>query len=232
MPEPASNVTTIMPRLTQRRLRMLAFARRFAETMDAGEAYRDIYRPAENPKPTDKHHGERMLRVPMVQQFVAELVKPALVTLGVDKMHAIRRLIETIDGDVTDYVKVVPSRDGRDQAELMSAAEIREALPLAKRRLIKKIKITHDQYGGIKSREIELESKQAALELLAKLQGWIKTDAHIHIDGDDMLRRIDEARAAAPDKAAVIIGEFQKTATFTQLSRPRALALPPPEKKK
>jgi hypothetical protein len=208
----------------------MAFARLFAETMDAGQSYRDIYRPAENPRPTDKQHGDKLLRTKFVQQAVGDLLKPALIALGVDKTFALRRLIETVDGDITDYVKVVPSTNGQDNADLMSPSEIREALPLAKRRLIKKFKVSYDQYGGIKSREIELEAKQPALELLAKMQGWIKTDAHIHIDGDEMMRKIDEARAAAPLQAEVIRGTFKDLKTFQQLQRPATLQLPAPVK--
>lgn len=230
MSEPASNVTEIKPRLTQRRLRALAFARAFAETMDAGQAYRDIYRPAENPKPNDKLNGDRLLRTPFVQKAVGDLIKPALVALGIDKSFALRRLIETIDGDITDYVKHVPSADGRDNADLMSPTEMREALPLAKRRLVKKFKVTYDQYGSIKSREIELEGKQGALELLAKMQGWVKPDSHIHIDGDEMMRKIDEARAAAPIAAEVIRGTFKDLKTYQGLQRPASLQIEGPKK--
>lgn len=230
MGKPASNVTEIKPRITQRRLRMIAFARVFAETMDSGQAFRDVYRPAENPHPTDRQRGESMLRLPFVQKHVGEVLRPTLVALGVDQTFAIRRLIETIDGDLTDYMRQVP---GTDTADIMTLTEMREALPLAKRRLVKKYKVTYDQYGGIKSREIELEPKQGALELLAKIKGWIKADAHIHIDGDEMLRKIDEARHSAVGAAEVIRGEFTTSRTFAQLNRPTGTAvkqLPPPDK--
>lgn len=229
MAEPASNVAEIKPRLTQRRLRMLAFARVFAETMDAGQAYRDVFRPAENPKDSDKINGARLLTTKLVQAQVAELIKPALIAMGVDRQFALRRLIETIDGDFTDFSRQVKSADGRDTADLMTPQEMREALPLAKRRLVKKYKVTYDQYGGIKSREIELEAKQPALELLAKMQGWVKPDAHIHIDGDEMMRKIEEARQAAPAQAEVIRGQFKELNTFKQLSRPANLQLEAPK---
>jgi hypothetical protein len=74
--------------------------------------------------------------------------------------------------------------------------------------------------------------------MLAKIQGWVKPDSHIHIDGDEMMRKIDEARAAAPARAEVLRGEFRELKTFQQLQRPEATAkliAPPvvePEEKK
>jgi hypothetical protein len=75
-----------------------------------------------------------------VQTAVGELLKPAMTAMGLDKTFVLRRLIETIDSDVTDYVKVVPTSTARTNADLMSPREMREALPLSKRRLIKKFK--------------------------------------------------------------------------------------------
>lgn len=208
------------PRLTQRRLRLMAFARKFCETMDSAQSYRDVYRPLTNPMPGDKLHGDKLLKIKFVQDRIGEIITPAVKALGIDQSFVIRRLLETIDGDITDYVKVVPGVDGRDQADLMSLQEMRDALPLAKRRLVKKYKVIYDQFGMVKSREIELEPKQPAMELLAKIRGWVNGDKTILINGEEMMRKIEEARAAAVDRAEAIRGEFRKSATFQQLQRP------------
>lgn len=225
MRDQGTNVVSITPKITQRRLRMIAFARKFAETMDAGMAYRDIFRPATNPEPDDRMRGERMLRIKFVQKRVGEYLEPALVALGVDQQFAVRRLIETVDGDLTDFCKIVKSKDEKDIAALMNLEEMREALPLGKRRLVKKYKETFDQFGNLKTREIELESKQAALELLAKIRGWVSGDRLTVIDGEEMLRKIEAARHASLNKADAIRGEFRESQTFRQLQRPETVKL-------
>jgi hypothetical protein len=222
-------VIRLAPVISQRRLRALAFARIFAENMDSGQAYREVYRPGENPLPTDKIKGDRLLHVPYVQEQVGDCLKPAMVALGVDQTFGLRRLIETIDSDITDYVRVTKPSGANDSAELMTLAEMKEALPLAKRRLIRKYKITYDQYGGVKSREIELEPKQPAMELLAKIRGWVREGANV-ISADEMMRMIEEARNQAIEASTAIRGEFKDTRTFAQLQRPKGL-LPQAEAK-
>lgn len=212
----------MQPRLTQRRLRYMAFARKFCETMDTAQAYRDVFRPMTNPKDSDKIHGDKLLKIKFVQDRIGEIITPAVKALGVDQTFVIRRLLETIDGDITDYTKVVPGAAG-DAADLMSLKEMREALPLSKRRLVKKYKVIYDQFGQVKSREIELEPKQPAMELLAKIRGWVSGDKTILINGEEMMRRIEQARAAAVDRSEAIRGEFKKTATYTQLQRPETV---------
>jgi hypothetical protein len=226
--EATAKVLDLAPRLTQRRLRVIAFARVFAETMDTAQAFRDVYRPAENPLPTDKTNGDRLIRTKAAQKAVADFLKPHLVALGVDQTFALRRLLETIDGDITDYVKVVPSQDGKDVADLMSLKDMREALPLAKRRLVRKYKVTYDQFGQVKTREIELEPKQPALELLAKIKGWVTPGTQVNINGDDMLRMIEAARKAAPLRADEMRTIYAESRTIGQLNRPKNL-LPAPE---
>lgn len=220
MDQALKKVVDLAPRITQRRLRFIAFARIFAETMDPAQAYRDVYRPATNPKDGDKQLGDKLLKIKYVQERIGEFLKPALLALGVDQTFALRRLLETIDGDLTDYVKQVPSVNERDVASLMSLKEMRDALPLSKRRLIKRYKETFDQYGMLKSREIELESKQPALELLAKIKGWIGGGTELVVNGDTMMRMIDEARKLAVSRSEALRGEFTTSKTFQQLNRP------------
>lgn len=229
MGDAAVNVVQIGPRITQRRLRMMAFARIFAETMDSGQAYRDVYRPATNPKDTDKLHGDKLLRTDFVQKHVGILLKPALVALGVDQAFALRRLIETIDGDITDYVKPVVGDDDVGTTQLMTLEDIRDTLPLGKRRLIRKYEEKYDKDGNLRSRGIELEPKQPALELLARIRGWIKSDTNLIVNGDLMLQMIDQARAAGIDKSAALRGEFVASKTYSQLSRPEPKQLEAPK---
>lgn len=222
---PKPKVVRLPTNITQRRLRLKAFARKFAETMDSAEAYREIYRPATNPQPGDKTKGDRLLKLPEVQKLVGELIQPALVAMNVDHAFALRRLIETIDSDITDYAEmIVPGVEAeelmRKNSGFMSLLDMRELLPVEKRRLIKKYKVTYDQLGMVKSREIELEPKQPALELLAKMRGWVQGDTNVVVDGDAMLALLEHARNSAITRTTEARASYMQSRTAGQINRP------------
>lgn len=223
MEQATAKIVRLPTNITQRNLRVKAFARRFAETMDSAEAYRDVYRPATNPQPGDKARGDRLLRLPEVQKLVGDMIKPTLVAMGVDQSFALRRLIETVDSDITDYHNPLAEKG---KSSFMSLAEMREQLPLEKRRLIKKYKETYDQMGFIKSIDVELEPKQPALELLAKMRGWVQPDNNVIVDGDAMLALMDAARAAAADRADQLRASFATSRTASQINRPAGVQPP------
>lgn len=227
MSQAQSKVFDITPRITQRKLRMLAFARMFVECMDSGRAFRDVYRPATRAEPKDKTRGDRLLKIPEVQKLIGEMLKPAMIAMNVDNAFALRRLLETIDSDLTDYVNELPDKDGNIDPRLMSLTEMKEALPLAKRRLVRKYKETFNEFGGIKTREIELEPKQPAMELLAKMRGWV-SDGPTIIDGDAMIRLFEAARSAAQDRSADMRSSIANSRTAKQISRPAMVQLTPP----
>ena len=97
---------------------------------------------------------------------------------------------------------------------------------------MKKYKVTYNEFGGVKSREIELESKQPAMELLAKIRGWVSGNQTFVIDGKEMIRRMEEARRASLDRAEAMRNEFKQSNTFAQLQTPekvRGLLLEAPK---
>jgi hypothetical protein len=153
-----------------------------------------------------------------VQKIVGDLIKPTLVHMGVDESWGLRRLIETIDSDITEFAG--------PKGGFMSLQEIQE-LPLEKRRLIKKYKETFDQYGGLKSREVELEPKQPAMELFAKMRGWVRDEQQVLVDGDALLRLMDQAAAVAETRTAQVRAAAAQSRTAQQFSRPAMLQRDP-----
>ncbi len=185
---PGTDLICLEPPRTQSQMRSWAFAKRVCETVDVARAYRDVYDPGEEIE--HKHYiaGAKLLKDPKVAEIIQAISRPALVELGVDKAHALKRLLETIDGDLTDYA--------RTDGSFMTLDEIRQ-LPIEKRRLVKKYKETYTETGGLKSREIELEPKHPALALLAQIQQWVKPGNTTIITNETIVTYIGVAQRRA-----------------------------------
>lgn len=150
---------------TQSDLRKVAFANRVLEVVSVAQAYRDTYRPGQDVTTYDYVKGSELLKDADVGPFVGKLAEKALAEAGIDRMHAMIRLKETIEADLTDYVHTADDPEKKiRRGDFMDLADVRDKLPHEKRRLIKKVS---------KEGRIELESKQHALELLARIQSML-----------------------------------------------------------
>jgi hypothetical protein len=148
---------------TQTELRHWAFARQICETTDVAVAYRNTFRPGKDVNHNDYIAGTKLLGD--VAGIVRQIAEPALIELGVEKSLALRRLLETVESDITEFCK----NDG----SYLSMEEIK-AMPHEKRRLIKKLETAERGKKGRVVTNIVLESKEKALHLLGQIQGWIK----------------------------------------------------------
>jgi hypothetical protein len=146
---------------TETELRGMTFAEQVLLTVEVGTAYRNVFAPGEDVSAAHRAAGARLMKDSYVGMWIGHLATHALAAAGVQREHAIRRLLETIEADLTDYVYT----DGDKKGEFMDLATIRETLPLAKRRLIRKVTPSGD---------IELEPKQPALELLARIEQLVQ----------------------------------------------------------
>lgn len=174
---------------TQTQLRTWAFAKRICETVNVAEAYRDTFDPGEQISPRHHAAGAAMLKKEEVGLIVKAIAAPALVELGVDRNHAIKRLLEAADGDVTDYY---------DGDTMMSPSQMRAQLTPEKRRLIKKIKERILPTGEIQ-REIEMEGKHEALRLLAQIQQWVQPGSTTIVNNETIVTYLNIATKSAAE---------------------------------
>jgi hypothetical protein len=146
-------------------LRKWAFAKRLLEVVDVGAAYRDVFHPGKDVTPGYVIAGNNLLKDENVGKVVKHLAEPALLAAGVEREFAIKRLVETVDSDLTDFAT--------EGGSFMDLAQMRE-LPANKRRLVKKYQERVGKDGEITSRTIELEPKQPAMELLARILNLVQ----------------------------------------------------------
>lgn len=199
---------------TQTTLRRWAFAKRLCETCNVATAYRDVFDPLEG-EPTHDHYtrGNALLKDKDVAQIVRTIATPALVTLGVDKSFVLKRLIENIDVDVTDYID-------NATGSFMNLDAMKEKLPLEKRRLVRKVIERFDKDGNLTKRELELHDPHKAMELLARIQQWVQPGAlNVNITNETIVGFIQIAREEAEKKKATLIEASKDSAAAGQLSR-------------
>lgn len=211
-PDKAPAMLALPPPMTETEVRQWAFAKRVCETADVGEAYRDVFQPGEAMQPWFHQRGAAMLKHEDVRKIIAHIAGPALVELGVDKTHVIRRLLETIDSDITDYI----GADGL----LMNGDDMRD-LPHAKRRLVKKLKERYSPLTGeLVSREIELEPKHPAMQLLAGIQQWIKPGGDTIVNNETIVTFMTVANRQAQVRAKELRDKASTSNSSTQITRP------------
>lgn len=194
------NLPALPAPTTQTQVQHWAFAKRLCETVSVAEAYRDVYDPGEDVTQSHYLAGGRLLKDPQIGEIVRVIALPALVEIGVDKSHALTRLLQTIDADPTDYV-------GADGAYL-APADLRK-LPLEKRRLIRRMHVGRSKDGAIFTTDIELEPKHPALQLLAQIQQWVKPGTTTVINNETIVNHI-----AIASKAAERLVENQRKAAI------------------
>jgi hypothetical protein len=212
-------VTLHEPR-NQHELRQVDFVHHLLKTVEVARSYRDVFAPGTDV--TSAHHvaGTRMMKDPYVGIWIKELAKHALEAAGVDRELAIRRLLQTIDSDITDFGRTVVGEDGVEVDDgFMSLKEMREKLPLEKRRLIRKYTERLNAKGAVIMRQIELEPKHQALELLARIQNWVSPDQVNVVHGDMIVNVISRAQSAALRRVAALRPAIEGSATATQISR-------------
>jgi hypothetical protein len=151
---------------TQTDLRKWAFAKRLLEVVDVGAAYRDVFHPGKDVTPGYVIAGNNLLKDENVGKVVKHLAEPALLAAGVEREFAIKRLVETVDSDLTDFAD--------DAGSFLDLAAMKANLPPEKRRLVKKYRETIGPKGDVTSRTIELEPKQPAMELLARILNLVQ----------------------------------------------------------
>lgn len=212
MNQPSAALLALPAPCTQTELRNRHFAKRLCETVSVAEAYRDVFDPGESITPYHQIAGARLMKDETVLTIVKEVSLPALVEMGVERNHALKRLLETIDSDITDYASI----DGK----IMSLAEMR-SLPFEKRRLVKKIKERFDpETGGLVNREIELEGKEGALRLLAQVQQWVQPGATVNVKNENIVNYITVANKVAEGRVKLAREEAAKSKSADQLTRP------------
>jgi len=212
MTQPSAALLALPPPCTQTELRHRHFAKRLCETVSVAEAYRDVFDPGEDITPYHHISGSRLMKDEAVLTIVKEVSLPALVEMGVERNHALRRLLETIDSDITDYASI----DGK----IMSLAEMRN-LPFEKRRLVKKIKERFDpETGELVNREIELEGKEGALRLLAQIKQWVQPGATVNVKNENIVNYITVANKVAEGRVKLAREAAAKSKSAEQLSRP------------
>jgi hypothetical protein len=225
----ATNADSALPELeapeTQTQLREWAFAKVVLETVDVGVAYRDVYDPGE--PVTAYHHarGANLLSRPEVGKLIQRLAPPALVAAGVERGFALRRLIQTIEADITDFVDEAVKLDDEGKeieptGAFMSLAEIKKNLPPEKRRLIRKFRETYNAKTGVLvKREIELEPKSQALELLARIQQLVQPSNLNIMNSETIINVISVAHSKATKRADTIRATLEGSKTMGQMQR-------------
>lgn len=224
---------------TQTQLREWAFAKTVLETVDVGVAYRDVYDPGAELKAYHHARGANMLTKPEVGKLIQRLAPPALIAAGVERAFALRRLIQTIEADLTDFVDMSPvlDADGKDTGKVrggfMTLDDIRKTLPPEKRRLIRKFRESFDKEGNLVKREIELEPKHQALELLARIQQLVQPTTLTLMKSETIINVITAAQSKALKRADALRAELVSSKTAGQIQRSakaqEMLALPAPE---
>jgi hypothetical protein len=197
---------------TETELRGQTFAEQVLLTVEIGTAYRNVFAPGQDVTPYHRSAGARLLKDEYVGLWIKELATHALESASVDRAHAIKRLLETIDSDITDFV-----HEGRD--EFMSLKEIRDKLPLEKRRLIRKYTERLNKDGYVVSRTIELEPKQPAIDLLARIQRWVSPDQINVVKGDMIVNVISQAQNAAIRRVEALRPVIEGSKTVKMISR-------------
>jgi hypothetical protein len=223
----AENALDLAEPTTSSDLREWAYAKRLLEVVDVGEAYRDVFHPGKKVTPNYVYAGQRMLRQESVGKIIKYLAPPALMAAGVEREFALRRLIETIEADITDYA------DGA--GSFMNLDQIRAKLPPEKRRLIRRYKEQFDKEGNVTSRTIELEPKHQALELLARIQQLVQPNTLNVVNNETIVNVINVAQQNAAKRQREMLTVIDSSKTGAQLSRATGAdlavkALPPPEK--
>lgn len=203
---------------TQDELRQWAFAKRVLEVVDVAAAYRDVFAPGQDVEAYHYAAGNRLLKKVEVGKLIKQLAPPALVAAGVDRDFALRRLIQTVDGDVTDYATVEVDEEGNERSGFMSLAQIKK-LPLEKRRLIKRYVEVFDKDGKVRRREIELEPKQPAIDLLARIQQWVQPNQLNVTNSETIINVITVAQKAAERRAAALRDAAGASRTAQQMTR-------------
>ncbi len=148
----------------QNEVRQVSFAQQVLTTVDVGLAYRNVFCPGVEVEARHRIAGNKLMQDPYVGAWIGHLAGHALAAAGVEREHAMRRLLEAIDSDLTDYVFT----EGANKGKFMDLATIRETLPHEKRRLIRKV----TPCGSI-----ELEPKQPAIELLARIAQLVQPNS-------------------------------------------------------
>jgi hypothetical protein len=197
---------------TETELRGMTFAEQVLLTVEVGTAYRNVFDPGQDVTPYHRAAGSRLLKDEYVGVWIKELATHALEAAGVDRGHAIRRLIETIDSDITDYVD-----EGTDS--FMSLKEMRDKLPLEKRRLIRKYTERVNKKGRVVARIIELEPKQPAIDLLSRIQRWVSPDQVNIVKGDMIVNVISAAQNTALKRVEALRPVIEGSKTVKQISR-------------
>lgn len=159
----AAALPALMQPTTMTEARRLAFARRFLQTVDPGEAFRDTFHPAEDLEPKHTVAGNKLIKEPDVAAVIREYARPAMVDAGVELQFVLSRLIGAIDSDITDFAT--------DDGGFMDLAEMKQ-LPPEKRRLVRKYAVRPGKFGDAVS--LELEPKLQSLELLSRILGLVQ----------------------------------------------------------
>jgi hypothetical protein len=205
---------------TQTEIRQVAFASAVLTIMNVAEAYRDVFDPGAPITPAHHISGSRMLKDRYVGSWIRSLATHSLEEAGVDRTLAVRRLLQTIESDITDYVRVEKDDDGHIIYDgFMSLSQIREALPPEKRRLIKKYTERLNKDGVVTSRTIEMESKQAAIELLARIQKWVAPGEVNVVQAGMIVNVISSAQATALRKMEALRPAIEGSNTVSGISR-------------
>lgn len=198
---------------TQTQLRDWAFAKRVLETVDVGVAWRDVYDPGVELSARHHANGANALTRPEVGKLIQRLAPPALVAAGVERAFALRRLIQTIEADLTDYI------DPQTES-FMTLARMKEFLPPEKRRLVRKYRETlHPKTGAVIKREIELEPKSQALELLARVQQLVQPSSLNIMNSETIINVISVAHSKATKRADQIRATLADSKTAGQMQR-------------
>jgi hypothetical protein len=208
---------------TQTQLREWAFAKRVLETVDVGVAFRDVYDPGEAVEPRHHARGANLMTRPEVSKLIQRLAAPALIAAGVERAFALKRLIQTIDADLTDYVDdtIELDEEGKplpNRGSFMTLAQIKERLPPEKRRLIRKYRETLKD-GAVVKREIELEPKSQALELLARIQQLVQPNTQNVMNSETIINVITVAQNRAVKRADALRATLVDSKTVGQMQR-------------
>ena len=208
---------------TETQVREWAFAKRVLETVDVAVAYRDVYDPGSPIEPRHHAAGANRLTKPEVGKLIQRLAAPALVAAGVERAFALRRLLQTIDGDLTDYVDdtVELDKEGKPlpkRGSFMTLAQIKERLPPEKRRLIRKYRETLKD-GEVVKREIELEPKSQALELLARIQQMVQPTSLTMMNTETIINVITVAQSKGVKRAEALRGTLAASKTAGGMQR-------------
>lgn len=208
----------LIPPKDQTTLQRWAFARRLCEVMDVAEAYRDTYEPWEEILPKHYQAGNGLLKREDVQEIVRTLVQPVLVELGVDKQYVLKKLLTTLEGDLTEYATIVVDSEGKEHSRFMSLHELQK-LPPDKRKLIKKFEEKNTQFGL--QRKIELRDPEAAMLLLARIQNMISdSNTTTVINNETIVMHMTLAAKGVDKRRADMVEKAQASNTAKQMDRP------------